>query len=144
MQVDHVGEEGEEEEEEGQGVGERPAEESRRGLVAVRSRMQEQLEEGEIGDEKEETDEGVERKDFSGFSQQLLHVDPAPLGLREPSWHLGHDGSVEGVSKREKEGAGCLPDAWQGSSSPAGKSSCCEGGESCEQEAGEEGSQLHL
>ena len=80
--------------------------------------MEEDLKEGEVGGEKEETDNRVEQEDFSGFSQQLLHVDPAPLGLREPPWHLGHDGSVEGVSNREKEGAGCLPDAWQGSSSP--------------------------
>ena len=125
-------------------MGEGPAEEGRGGLVVVRGLVQEDLKEGEIGDEKEKTDNRVEEKYFSSFSQQLLHVDPAPLGLGEPSWHLGHDGGVEGVANRDEEGAGCLPDAWQGWTSPAGKCSCSEGGESCEQEAGEQGSQLHL
>ena len=56
MQVDHVGEEGEEEQEEGQGVGEGPAEEGRGCLVVVGCLMQENLKEGEVGDEKEKTD----------------------------------------------------------------------------------------
>ena len=57
MQVDHVGEEGEEEQEEGQGVGEGPAEEGRGGLVVDGCGMQEHLQEGEVGDEKEKTDD---------------------------------------------------------------------------------------
>ena len=115
MQVDHVGEEGEEQEEEGQRMGEGSAQEGRGGLVVVRCPlMQEQLKEGEVGDEEEKTDDRVEEENFSGFSQQLLHVDPAPLCLREPSWHLGHDGGVEGVANRDQEGADSLPEAWQG------------------------------
>ena len=102
VQVDHVGEEGEEEQEEGQGVGEGPAEEGRGGFVVDGCGMEEHLQEGEVGDEEEKTGDGVEREDFSSFSEQLLHVDPAPLCLREPSWHLGQNGGVYGVANRDE------------------------------------------
>ena len=101
MKVEHFGEEGEEEEEEGQGVSEGPAEEGRRGFVVVGGRVQEHLEEGEVGDEEDKTDNRVEQEDFSCSPQQLLHVDPTPLCLGEPSWHLVHDGGVEGVANRD-------------------------------------------
>ena len=144
MKVEHVGEEGEEEEEEGQGVSEGPAEEGRRGFIAVGGRVQEHLEEGEVGDEEDKTDNRVEQEDFSCSPQQLLHVDPAPLCLGEPSWHLVHDGGVEGVANRDQERAGCLPDAGQRSTSPAGKQGGSEGDEGGKDEAGEQGGQLHL
>ena len=100
MEVEQVGSEGEEEEEERQGVGERSVEQGGGGGVVARVGVEEDLKEGEVGSEKEETDNRVEQEDFSGFSQQLLHVDPAPLGLREPPGHLDHDRRVEGVAER--------------------------------------------
>ena len=121
------------------------AEEGCGDLKVIGGRMQEHFKEGDVWDEEEKTDDGVECKDFSGFSQQLLHVDPAPLGLRDSPWNLGQDdGGVEGVTKRDEKGAGRLPNAWKGSTSPAGKCCCCDGGEACEQEAGEQRSQFHL
>ena len=144
MQVDQVGGEGEEKEEERQGVGERSVEQGGGGGVVARVGVEEDLKEGEVGSEKDETDNRVEQEDFSCSPQQLLHVDPAPLCLREPTWHLVHDGGVEGVANRDQERAGCLPDAGHRSTSPAGKQGGSEGDEGGKDEAGEQGGQLHL
>ena len=144
MQVDQVGGEGEEKEEERQGVGERSVEQGGGGGVVARVGVEEDLKEGEVGSEKDETDNRVEQEDFSCSPQQLLHVDPTPLCLGKPSWHLVHDGGVEGVANRDQERAGCLPDAGHRSTSPAGKQGGSEGDEGGKDEAGEQGGQLHL